>query len=590
MATPPSDPPLPGILRLSPALRRRIYVLVGLGHGYNRFGQTAPEVYNLDGDNGERPPSWSGHCLWFFGLLVSCRTIHDEAAALLYSSNWFVIRYHQRRSLASLCALSPPAVANLINLRIVLNQSSCHEKKKQFEGIGRELVSTCQKEWHWTERYHNPLLRGTSKMAQEVLPQWHAAIACLAPHITPGALELSVVCDFFPDDAGVEAAKVLLSSLRFLPRLKDCHIRLCGGRHAVLEELTHEAILHARGIPPIPRSPLAEPAQGLRLRILQHTDLITPWGEVYWSRGQPGYWFSVSLCNNVSGRGGVCTPPFHHGCQHVQCARNPNPNPSIGCFCRRKHAVASSACRCWHPPTSLFLVCRALRREAELVFYGQNRFIVLDGSSPDNPAEWWPAGAYPHKRFAASHFLRTVMPQHCLPHLRFLELVFNPSVPGEWSGEGEAVMCDWMQTAAWMSRRLAIPALTIRVVMAKGELFSQPVPQGQLTQGQTEEVVARYRRIVEPLPLLGAGREGDGDGLGRFYVEMPWPWHPPPGLLGRTPWEPVPWEPELKEELERLSMGERYESVCTSERRAAQSTWFRVYGQWRGPNVAVAYQ
>ncbi len=31
------------------------------------------------------------------------------------------------------------------------------------------------------------------------------------------------------------------------------------------------------------------------------------------------------------------------------------------------------------PPTPLFLICRRLRQDTNLVFYGGNRFVVMDG-------------------------------------------------------------------------------------------------------------------------------------------------------------------------------------------------------------------
>ena len=135
MAAPADDARLPGILRLSPATRRCIYWHAGLGPGYQLYGDITSACYNLDGGNGPKP-STSGYSMHFQGLLLSCRAIHVEAVALLYSSNLFTIRYQPRRSLASLRALTPPALAHLATLRVVLNQASCHEQRDGYEGYG----------------------------------------------------------------------------------------------------------------------------------------------------------------------------------------------------------------------------------------------------------------------------------------------------------------------------------------------------------------------------------------------------------------------------------------------------------------------
>ena len=95
---------------------------------------------------------------------------------------------------------------------------------------------------------------------------------------------------------------------------------------------------------------------------------------------------------------------------------------------------------------------------------------------------------------------------------------------------------------------------------------------------------------------LGAGGEV---GLGRFYAEMPWPWEAHyrgtnlVPLLDSPDGRIVPCRPRdtvLKQEMERLSMGARYESVCAADRRPKQSTWFSVYRQDYGPNVAFVQQ
>ncbi len=599
MATPADDTRLPGILRLSAAIRRRIYRYAGVGPGYRAYGLVAPECYNLDGGNG-RTRSETGYPTCPPGLLGSCRVIHAEAVALLYSANLFTIRYQPRRSLASLRALTPPALAHLATLRIVLNQVSCHDQKDGHEGYGdccitrsRRIegprrISGCSNERH--RQLHNlPLAQPDGSAVETLLKEWHATVASLAPHIFPGTLDLAVVCDVQPDDDGVEIARLLLASLRLLPRLRDCHIRLCGVRHMQLEALAHEAVLRARGMGSPSASPVDLPAPvanarsrllllppELRLRILEYTDLITPWKEVYWSRGKRKYWISVIPCMPLEGRGD-CPPEYHHGCRFIQCSVPEWPEPNIGCFCRHIHATSSSTCRCWEAPTPLFLICHTLYHDACVAFYTVNRFVVLDSSWPDSPMEWWPAGTYAHATFAASEFLRAVVPPHCLPYLRFLELVWAPFPRADWPQAPHAALREWAETVDWMRDQLNLPGLTLRLALPASAGWGHEEEFRKLTQAEGDAVLAGYWRILEPLERLGASRE-DGPGLARFYAEMAWPWRWASwdGENGEVSWN-WPWivsnEKQLNERAERFIMGARYKRGCAEPGLPAASVW-----------------
>lgn len=112
-----------------------------------------------------------------------------------------------------------------------------------------------------------------------MLKDWHAMAAHLASYLVPGQLELALVCDLQPGD--VNTAEFVLDSLRLLPVLKDCHVRLCGATESQLQKLTQEAALQARRIASL--TPFGSPSpEGcstprlinlpleLRLRILIH--------------------------------------------------------------------------------------------------------------------------------------------------------------------------------------------------------------------------------------------------------------------------------------------------------------------------------
>jgi hypothetical protein len=232
MTTPNSD--IPGILRLNPEVRHRIYLHAGLGYA-NHWGETAPAVYDLGSRYGafhatktdyERQEGFR----LFYGLLLSCRTIYAEASALLYSANCFIIRYKlPQRSLGPVRALTSSAVASLTHLKVVLNVASCHLQRDGSRGDG----GCCQDA---TGPVHASALAcsdshahdydfsldGSGPLGDRILGEWQATASYLASHIVPGRLELSLVCDLHPKD--VEFARRVVNSLRLLPRLKDCHV------------------------------------------------------------------------------------------------------------------------------------------------------------------------------------------------------------------------------------------------------------------------------------------------------------------------------------------------------------------------------
>lgn len=559
------------LLGLPSSLRHRIYLHTGVA---GRDGN--PCTYYLDGSRtrsfGDDPPPANN----FAGLLLSCRTIYHETAALLYSANRFVIFVSShvwswaphRGSLAPLHALSPTAVASLTNLKIVLSESSCHRR------VGsRSSPNYCCRDGHedepWTPRgicanmhgaWHRPPWfhptmgveqSSAEEAVQAMLGEWHDAAAYLSSFLGVGRLELSLVCDIAPaHQYALEAARLAIAPLGLFPQLQDCHIRLSDSSDPSLQRLAEGSVLQACGSTP-PR--YLEPATTttlaltslpteLRLRILEYTDLITPWKEVTWSRQERKYQICLPPCLLFEDR--ECPVDIHYGCRLSRCQLGgsysfPDFAPSPGCFCRRKHAAFSSTCRCWAPPTNLFLICRLLSRDAEIVFFTGNRFIIHDHHAKwpsDLPAIQFerpipdsatPATTvtspdyYPYDRYAASEFLRDVVPARCLAHLRFLELVFPPYVPDGWPRmeHQHPAAHDWRDTGKWMRSKINAPALTIRVVMADFS-WTDSSTRASLTWGQGKVILSGYMNILRPLRRLVQG----DDGLAGIYLQAAFPW------------------------------------------------------------------
>ncbi|KAK3938458.1 hypothetical protein QBC46DRAFT_390167 [Diplogelasinospora grovesii] len=389
---------------------------------------------------------------------------------------------------------------------------------------------------------HDLPLNGSDSLAKAMLTEWQATAAHLSSYVSSKSLELSLVCDI--DCENEDVAKLAVAPLLFLSPLKNCHVRLCGKPNAQLQQVAEDAVLQARNISPSILSPLAtalrlssgssssSPSPSslhrrhllnlpreLRFCILNYTDLVAPRKEVTWSRQHSGYLPGKASCADRQGRGQKCPPAIHHGCQFSRCWDNAySEYSSIGCFCRRRHASSSSACRCWAPPTALFLVCRTLCEDARVVFFSNNRFVVHEFQS--HPPRAMPplvGNDYSYERFAASQFLRDIVPADCLRELRFLELVFAPYSPQAWPRDGHAALQDWSETIDWIKDKTNAAGLTLRLVMGDAPHDRKP-----MTWAEGNAVLAGHKRILGPLARLGGG-DGGNNSLRRFYVQVTWP-------------------------------------------------------------------
>ncbi|KAK4039011.1 hypothetical protein C8A01DRAFT_37057 [Parachaetomium inaequale] len=622
MADDTRNPGLPGILRLTPHLRRRIYGLVwatpwlNQDRGSKVTWRSKRDVFDLCGlcmsefkwSSSERdclPPA--GFC----SLLLSCRTIYSEASALLYSSNWFFCHYATSQSLAPLRALRPETVASLTYLKVVLNQASCHCRESEAgrrgpccdetriyniyyghkqAGPKEQSQSGCW--YHRGQAVHDLPLRRSHASMKPMLTEWHKTAAYLGKHATPGQLELSVVCDVYSRD--VQLAKMVVDALRHFPPLKDCHIRLSRTPDPTLRDLARDAVLTSRGIqrvstltsppPPLP-VPVAARLTGLprelRLRILEYTDLIPPLKEVMWTRQHGKYVAIRAACPRWEGMGNHgYEPDIHHGCQFSRCSARPLPEDSIGCFCGLTHAAFSSTCRCWAPPTPLFLISRLLYQDATLVFFSENRFAIIDSGML--PVFGPPRhSGYNEHRLAACQFLRDVVPASCLGYLRFLELVFPPDVAGDWPKKGGPVLGDWSETIDQVSDKLNLPALTIRVLAVYHE--DEDANDVLLSGHDAKHTMESYFHLLQPLTRL-AGT----DGLAGFHADLTWPWRRTQATYERgsdylRQQETDKWmqgrERWLKERAERFVLGDRYDRLRlkTGAQEPETGAWWKIF-------------
>lgn len=608
------------LLRLTPLVRRRIYRFVGVAP----WDHQQPHKFDLQGhDTGttEQPKPSTFH-----GLLLSCRVIYSETAALLYSANRFFLHYDHAclvlpdhpGPLAPLFALTAASLASLRNLTIVLNQASCHHHFG-FGGYystcclernetGSRLVASwlCEKP-HAGGHHDLPLLApnpikpkrdgdgnnnhtdtGTDTdaqyaAAQLVLAAWRSAAVRLS-YITSGCLDLGLVCDIDPQhERAIEVARSVITPLTLIPQLKDFHVRLCKTRDPRLQQVAQDAVSQVLRIPAAPysrpptRTTLTSLPRELRLRILEYTDLITPSREVTWSRQDQGYVIFYRDSQRFA-------PDREHREQFFPCLGSQLTRTFIGCFCRRRHTAFSLRCTCWAPPgPDLFLVCRALCQDAEFTFYSGNHFIIHDYKADPcwevpflgrwrNDQEPAPRYDYPSARLAASQFLRDVIPPHCLPYLRFLELVFPPYLPQSWPRAGQPAMKDWLATVDWLRDKLNAPGLTIRIVGADIGSFTPNVYSTTITASDADAITRSYHELWGSLKPLG------DNGLARFYAHFPSPWRfhgEPQNYHINTMWAWLEAQSqELKETAERFVMGDRYEELYADGREEPHESFW----------------
>lgn len=598
-----SQPQQPGLLRLPPSVRHRIYDHIGLIADPASFETHASSACILDLNRpGGKQQHTTASPLGIHGLLLSCRLLSTEATQLLYSTNYFTVRYDraaasqrlsfgsrsgQSLGLSRLRVLRPSSVQTLRHLQIILAEGSCHFQTSEDWVFGKccmESDDYCRKK----HRHDDPLSSGQGTNA--LLAEWDETAAQLASSVKPSSLDISVVCDVRPTEDGVQVAHSVVASLLRLPRVWGCHLRLCQTPHQQLQQLSHETVLRARHIisptstpsssclTPAAASPgfnrpsrlLALPRE-LRLHILSYTDLITPWREVAWSRQHRGFVVGQTFCETLEFQGNICPPSRHHGCQFRQCWIT-YPSPSAGCFCRAQHSayVSPSPCQCWtaRGARALFLVCRTLYRDAQVVFFSSNRFVVHDLCS--NRPDWvvLPSGEglgdegypYPSSRLGASIFLRDIVPTECLRHLRFLELVFPPYHYDMWPHESQPALRDWTDTLGWARTKLNVSGLTVRFIMAEIPQWERPGggTHVRMRKIERERVQAGLNRILSPLGRILGGE------LSMFYAQMLLPWRWTLYETHARDSRDLAMEKEqehIKEQAERLVLGERYTSA-----------------------------
>lgn len=507
--------------------------------------------------------------------MLTCRTVYLELAPLVYSKRRFIINYNDPGNFTALRNLSPTALTSLHHLTVRLSANSCEDGWPCCKGP-KYLVS------HDCEDIHDMPLDAESPDGQARLSDWRSALAHMSAHIPQKQLNLFFICDVRDLETAKKAVEPLLDEN--FPVLASCNIRLGKDRDSSLENLARETAMKATGqsCKPISTSPFRflDLPQELQCQVLEHTDLIAPCREVSWNPRE-GYYlhYNVLYCEGDK----YCISDGHPEiCKRRSCYALLN----NGCFCYRHHAVFSTICNCWCPPTALFLVSKAFSYQAKSVFFSKNRFIVMPAGE-----KYFLPPTEPPSRLEASIFLRDFMAPDMLRYLRFLELVF-PSIEGDDDSRYISVNSpahdDWIAAIDYARDKLNPPALTVRVYFQDFRSYSE-APPSQKSASLTREkgmrtIVNVYELLVSPLAQLAGNNE-----LGRCFIHAAWPWAWTPDALlnaGRNICkgsdDTLRWakrdEQKINRSLERLVMkDDTYDGIAAGKKKVGKSQWLQFY-------------
>ena len=544
-------PHFPSFLCLPRSVRHRVYLESGLiqkGMIYlNRGPQPPPPPPPRAGSRllHDAVPGYCSSLKVPYNLLLTCQTIYAEASFILYSANRFFIHYGYSQSLQALRNLTPRSVSSLAHLTVHLNVTSC------------EINDPCCKiesETPQCRHQHDKPLGTSTSNDQIVLSEWQSTASYINAHVKSPCLQLHFVCDVKDLEAGTLAVMPFLH----FPTLVSCSVRLGPQYNPVLQELARKTARKAAAYwtdePGCPFRFLDLP-QELRRQILEYTELVTPLREVEWN---PEKGFSLRYSTWRCGDG-YCPPTLHHACHFRNCWYRSN----IGCFCRLRHSAYSSRCNCWSPPTSLFLVCRALQEDVQATFFMKNRFVITPSGGCNRAAECTP------RRLEISIFLTSIVPRNALGFLKFLEVVFPP-FDEDYLRPHEPAYQDWLRTIDYITDKLYFPTLTLRVYMADHYPSGSDVTpfRTNMTKEQAFTILNMYARTLGPLAKLNR--------MDRFYADLSWPcaWT----RWGRRSIEKKPKYGQeqmarINREIERLVMGDDYDSTSLSKSELGNSQW-----------------
>jgi hypothetical protein len=122
-------------------------------------------------------------------LLLTCKPVHEEIAAIVYSENKFVSIPKNPTDIGVLRKFSPRAISHLSDLAVHLNTTSC-ARYPHFEPCCRDsLQDTSRLE------YHDESVKQVDADWRAFFSEWDRTMKHFLAYVTPDQLKLSLVCD-----------------------------------------------------------------------------------------------------------------------------------------------------------------------------------------------------------------------------------------------------------------------------------------------------------------------------------------------------------------------------------------------------------
>ena len=204
-----------------------------------------------------------------FLLLYTSRTVSREVVFILYSENKFTISRNESWALKPLRNLGMEALRALRSITIRLNRSCVYGCCSFPDRDIPFCHSLCE-----INGLHDRPISNKAKQDKAALQGWYDLVRFLAPHISPGLVTLSVICD----TKDLDTADQVVAPLSQLPLLRTCAIRLGEHSNWRLYEIAraHTAQLIGQPVNSDPKPYKYHIPEEIIEHTLTYTDLIAP--------------------------------------------------------------------------------------------------------------------------------------------------------------------------------------------------------------------------------------------------------------------------------------------------------------------------
>ena len=401
-------------------------------------------------------------------LLYVSKEISREVVPILYGQNRFIIYHHPQTHLQQLRYLGTLAVASLKVLQVRLNRwPGCQDHDDNA------VVPDCPTCWsspnHITQRKANAPV-----VEKGIIKDWRECCINLASALSPGQLELSLMCD----TEDLSSALEVLDAVTLLPRLKD--LRVCLGRtpDPTLGYLAEQIARKMMGIYSGTQSSQTSfnhlPLE-IRIHVLSYTHL-----------GAAGTYNPLFEPLRIEDNRITYTTERAY---RRQCCNHCTDFLGF-CCCSWRHAAFSSTCDCRRLPSELFRVSKQMNEDANLVIFSKNLFEFRQDPS------------------LTLEFLQR-LPLTLIRSIHRIKFVITNDHILRWSGSLFPLL-EWQALVAFIKDNFLISKLQLALDTQE----NKDLCMDSDNDGEIAYIYTAYRSIIKTLTAL--------NGLQAFCVRLGW--------------------------------------------------------------------